>query len=130
MAGKGNAELGHCISAVLGSVLRNPDSSQYHDFKGPLNSVGTLVDFSLIVQYHSHTSHTLVYMERYLQTFHWTKDIVLVFRILKTTLAEGNCQDRDPRELMANQCANEACHYTAAKRRRQVDPERLKRPHQ
>ena len=128
--GKEMRNLGRCISAVLASALRNPDSSQYHDFKSALKCVSALVDFPLIAQYCSHTPDTLVYMERYLQTFHRTKDILLVFRTSKATRAEANRQDRDQRELMANQRANEACHNTAAKRRRQVDQERLERGNQ
>jgi len=80
-----------------------------------------------MAQYRSHTPDTLAYMERYLQTFHQTNAIFLEFCILKATPAEANRQYQDLRELMANQRANEACHNTTAKRRRQVDQERLER---
>jgi len=83
-----------------------------------------------MAQYRSHTPDTLVYMERYLQTFHRTKDIFLEFRTSKATRPEANCQDRDLRELMANQCANEARHNTVAKCHQQVDQERLERANQ
>jgi len=106
------------ISAVLVSTLRNPDSFQYHDFKSTLNCVSALVNLSLMTQYRSDTPDTLVYMERYLQTFHRTKDIVLEFRTSKATHTEASLQDRDLGELMANQCANEARHNSAAKHRR------------
>jgi len=122
--------LGHCISAVLAFALRNPDSSQYHDLKSALKCVSALVDFSLMAQYCSPTSYTLVYMEWYVQTFHQTKHIFLEFRTSKTMCAEANCQDRDLRELMANHHANEAYHNTAAKGRLQVDQERLERGNQ
>jgi len=72
-------KLSRSISAGLASVLGNPDSSQYHDFKTALKCVCTLVDFSLMAQYRSHTPDTLLYMERYLQTFHRTKHIFLEF---------------------------------------------------
>jgi len=75
--GKEMRNLGHGISAVLGSALRNPDSSQYHDFKCALNCVSALVDFFLIAQYRSHTPDTLSYMESPMQTFNRTKDIFL-----------------------------------------------------
>jgi len=100
--------LGCCISALLASALRNLDSSQYHDFKRALKCVSALVDFSLTAQYRGHTPETLVYMERYLQTFDRTKDIRLEFRTSKCTRAAANGQDRDLRELMANQRADEA----------------------
>jgi len=114
----------------MASALRNPQSSQYHYFQSALKCVSALVDFSLRAQYRSHTPDTLVYMERYLQTFRRTKDIFLEFRTSMATRAEANRQDRDLRELMANQRANDACHNTATKRRRQVDQERLERAHQ
>jgi len=88
--GKEMRNLGYCISAVLASALRNPDTSQYHNFKSALKCVSALVDFSLMAQYLSHTPDTLVYMERYLQTFHRTKDIFLEYRTWKATRVEAN----------------------------------------
>ena len=92
-----------------------------------LKCVGTLVDFSLMTQYRSHTPDTLAYMERYLQTFHQTKDIFLEIRTSKSTRAEVNRQDRELRILMGNQIAQEAHHISAAQRRRQADQNRLER---
>jgi len=102
--------LGHCISALLASALRNPDGSQYLHFKSPLKCVSALVDFSLMAQYRSHTPDTLSYMESYLQTFHRTKDIFLEFHTSKATRAQPNCQDQELRELMADQHAKEVRH--------------------
>jgi len=119
--------LNRCILAVLASALRNPHSSKYHDFKSALKCGSTLVDLSLIAQCRSHTPETLVYMERYLQIFQRTKKIFLEFRTSQATRGEANGQDRDLRELMANQHANQARHNTAAKHRWQVDQERLER---
>jgi len=95
-----------------------------------LKCVSELVDLSVMVHYRSHTPDTLVYMERYLQTFHQTKNIFLEFYISKATRAEANRQDRDLWEQMANQRANEGRHNTAAKGRQQVDQERLERTNQ
>jgi len=125
--GKEMRNLGRWISAVLASALPNPDSSQYYNFKSPLKYVSALVDFSLMAQYCSHTPDTLLYRERYLQTFHRTKDMCLEFRTSKAKPAEANRQDCDLRELMANQHANEIRHNSAAKRSRQVDQERVER---
>jgi len=88
--GKEIRNLGRCISAVLASALRNPDSSQYQDFKSALKCVSALVDFTLIPQYRSHTPDTPSYMESYLQRFHRTKDIFLEFRTSKATRAQAN----------------------------------------
>jgi len=108
--GKEMRNLGRCISAVLASAWRNLDSSQHQDFNIALQCVDVLVDFSLMTQYRSHTLDTLANMERYLQTFHQTKDIFLEFRTSKSTRVEVNCQDRELRRLMANQIAQEAHH--------------------
>ena len=91
--GKEIRNLDRCISAVMASTLRNPDSSQHQDFNIVLKCVGTLVDYSLMTQYRSHTPNTLAHMERYLQTFHQTKDIFLEFHTSKSTRAEVTCQD-------------------------------------
>ena len=122
--------LSRCISAVLASALQNPDSSQYHDFQIALKCVSALVDFSLMAQYRSHTPDTLSYLERYLLTFHQTKGIFLEFRTSKDTTAEANCQDRELRELIANERAHEIRRTSAAKRRRQADQARLERVNQ
>jgi len=91
--GKEKRNLGHCISAVLASALRNPNSSQYQDFKSALKCVSVLVDFTLMAQYRSNTPDTLSYIESYLQIFHRIKVICLEFRTSKATRAQANCQD-------------------------------------
>jgi len=125
--GKKMRSLGPGISAIMGSPLRNPDSSQYDDFKGALKCVSSLVDFSLMAQYRSHTPDTLSYRESYLQTFHRTKNIFLEFRTSKATRTRADRQDRELRELIADQRAKEVHHRTVPNRRRQADPERVER---
>jgi len=80
-----------------------------------------------MAQYRCHTPDTLSYMESYLQTFHRTKVIFLEFCISKATRAQANRQDRELRELMADQHAKEVCHRTVANRRRLADQERVER---
>ena len=127
--GQGNEmrNLSRCISAVLASALRNLDSSQYHHFKCPLKCVSALVDFSRMAQCRSHRPDTLSYIESYLQTFHRTKDIFLEFRTSKATRTRADRQDRELRELMADQRAKEVHHRTVANHRRQADQERVER---
>jgi len=124
------SNLGPCISAILACSLRNPDSSRYHDFKSALKCVSALVDLSLMAQYRSHTPARLSYMESYLQTFYRTKDIFLEFRTSKATRTRADRQDRDLRELMADQHAKEVHHRTVANRRRQANQERVERSDQ
>jgi len=118
---------GRCILAIMASALRNPDSSQYQDFKSALKCVTRLVEFTLMAQYHRHTPDTLSYTESYLQTFHRTKDIFLEFRTLMATGTQANRQDHDLRELMANQHAKEVHHRTVANCRLLADQERVER---
>jgi len=125
--GKEIRNLGRGISAVLPSALRNPDSSQYQDFKSTLKCVSVLVDLTLMGQYRSHTPDTLSYMESYLQTFHRTKDTFLEFLNWKATSPEANRQDLELGELMAVQCAKEVHPRTVANRRRLADQERVER---
>jgi len=80
-----------------------------------------------MAQYWSHTPDTLSYMESYQQTFHRTKDIFLEFRTSKATRAQADRQDRELRELMADQRAKAVHHRTVANQRRQADQERVER---
>jgi len=119
--------LDRCISAVLASALRKLDTSQYQDFKSALKCVSVLVDFTLMAQYRSYTPDILSYMESYLQTFHRTKVIFLEFRTSKATRAQATRQDRELRELIADQCTKEVHHRTVANRRLPADQERVER---
>ena len=122
--------LSRCISAVLASALRNPDSSQHHDVQIALKCVSALVDFSLMAQYRSHIPDILSYQERYLVTFDQTKDIFLEVRTSKATHVEANRQDQELWELIANERAHEIRRSSAAKRHRQADQVRLQRVNQ
>ena len=104
------------ISAVLASALRNPDSSQYHNFKIALMGVSTLVDFSHMAQYRSHIPDTLSHMKSYLQTFHQRKEIFLEFCTWKATSTRADHQYRRLRELIADQRPIEVHHRTIANR--------------
>jgi len=125
--GKERPNLNRCITSILASALRNPDRSQYQDFKSPLKCVSALVDFTLMAQYCSHTPDTLSYMESYQQTFHLTKDIFLEFCTSKGTHAQANHQDWELRELMEDQRAKEVHHRPVSNRGRLADQERVER---
>ena len=53
--GKEMRNLGRWISAVFASPLRDPDGSQQLPFKPALQCFCSLIDFSLMAQYRSHT---------------------------------------------------------------------------
>ena len=83
-----------------------------------------------MAQYRSHTGETLTYMEKYLETFHRTKDIFLEFRTSKATRAQANRQDRELRNQMLDQHAVVAPNVSAAKKRRLADDKRQQRINQ
>jgi len=66
-------------------------------------------------------------MESYLQIFHQTKDICLEFRSSKASSAQANLQDRELREVIADQRAKEVRHRSVANRRWLADQERVER---
>jgi hypothetical protein len=128
--GKEMRNLGRCISAVFASSLRNPDSTQQLPFKRALQCVSSLIDFTLMTQYRSHTPETLHYMELYLRTFHRTKDIFLEFRTTKAVRTQAERQDRELRERMANAHRTAVGTGSAAKRRRPAGEVRIERANQ
>src|SRR5918999_6144760 len=118
--------LGKCISAVLASALRNPDRSPQLQFKLALECVASLVDFSLMAQYRSHTEETLQYMDNYLRTFHRKKHIFIEFRTSKSTRTAADKNDKALRNAQ-NERLIGTKGVTAAQRRRLADEDRLER---
>ena len=96
--GKEMRNLGRCLLGVLAVALRQPDSTQVLPFRRALTCVRSLLDFSMIAQYRSHTPETIDYMEQYLDRFHATKDIFLEFRVSKRTRAKVDDQRRELRQ--------------------------------
>ena len=128
--GKEMRNLGRCISAVFASALRNPDGSQQLPFKRALQCVCSLIEFSLMAQYRSHTPETLEYMETYLRTFHRTKDIFLEFCTTKTIRAQAERQDRELRKRIANADRTAGAAGSAPNRPRRMDEARTERANQ
>ena len=88
--GKEMRNQGRCLLGVLALALRQPDSTQVQHFKCALTCFGSLLDFTIMAQYRSHTDETIQYMENNANRFHETKDIFLVFRISKQTQAKAD----------------------------------------
>ena len=70
--GKEMRNLGRCLLGVLAAALAQPDQVQVAPFRRVLVCVRSLLDFSLMAQYRSHTPETLEYMNEYLRKFHAT----------------------------------------------------------
>jgi len=77
--------LGRCLLGVLAVALRQPDCRQVQPFRRALTCVRSLLDFTMMAQYRSHTPETISYMEEYATQFHQTNDILLEFRISQRT---------------------------------------------
>jgi len=82
--------LGCCLLGVLAVALRQPDSTQVQPFRHALTCVRSLLDFTMMAQYQSHTLETISYMEEYATQFHKTKDLSLEFCISKRTQEEAD----------------------------------------
>ena len=94
--GKEMRILGLCLLGVLAVALRQPDSRQVQPIRRALTCVRSLLDFTMMAQYRSHTPETISYMEEYATQFHKTKDSYLEFRISKRTQEKT---DELPKEL-------------------------------
>jgi len=95
--GKEMRNLGRWILGVLAVALRQPQSSPVISSTHGLGCVRALVDFSMMVQYPSHTSDTITYMKYYLDQFHRMKGIFLEFQVTKRTRAKVDKQRREIR---------------------------------
>jgi len=93
--------LGRCLLGVLVVVLRQPDSTQVQPFRRALTCVRSLLDFTMMAQYRSHTPKTISYMEEYVTQFHETKDILLELRICNRTQEKANELRKEPRHQRA-----------------------------
>jgi len=106
--------LGHCLLGVLAVTLRQPDSMQVQPFRRALSCVTSLLDFTMMAQYRSHTPETISYMEEYATQFHKTKDIFLEFRISKRTQENADELRKELRRQRA-QMSSECPHPNGAR---------------
>jgi len=88
--GKEMRNLGGCLLGVLSVALRQPDSTQVQPFRRALTCVRSLLDFTMMTQYRSHTPETISYMEEYMTQFHERQDIIFEFRICKRTQVKAD----------------------------------------
>jgi len=77
--------LGRCLLGILPVALAPPDSTQVQPFRHALSCVRSLLDFTMIAQYRSHTLENISYMEAYETQFNKPKDTLLQFGISKQT---------------------------------------------
>jgi len=124
--GKEIRNLGRCLLGVLAVPLRQPDSTQVQPFRRALTCVRSLLDFTLMAQYRSHTPETISYMEKYATQFHEIKDIFFEFRISKRTQEKAD----QLRKEMRRQRAQMREPVPPSSRRRIRDDDREEENHQ
>src|SRR5687767_14347760 len=73
------------ILPCLAAALRRPGNAVRPQFTAALTCVRSIVDFTLMAQYNSHTEETIGYLRGYLNAFHDSKDIFKEFPIDKVT---------------------------------------------
>jgi len=83
--GKEMRNLVKVLVPSLAAALRRPNNAERIPFVTALRCVRSIVDFTLMAQYRSHSDETLQYMSDFLDDFHKYKDIFLEFRKDKAT---------------------------------------------
>ena len=73
--GKEMRNLVQVILPCFAASLCHPNAAEPPIFTKALTSVRSIVDFTLMSQYTSHTDETIEYLEQYLKAFHDHKDV-------------------------------------------------------
>jgi len=99
-------------------ALRKPHSTQVQPFRLALTCVSSLLDFTMMAQYQSHTSATIDYIEQYMMRFHETlQDIFLEFLVSKQRQAKA---DELGKELLLDR---NQLNQSVAQSKRQLAPD-------
>jgi len=118
--GKEMRNLGRCLLGVLAVALSQPNSTQVQPFRHAFTCVRSLLDFTIMAQYRSHTPETISYIEEYATQFPETKDIFFAFRISKRTQEKAD----DLRKELRRQRAQMRERVPLSQRRRIPDDDR------
>jgi len=74
------------ILPCFAAPLHRPSSVECHIFAKALTCVRSIIDFTLMSQYKSHTDETIQYLEQYLKAFQDHKDVFKEYRKDKSTM--------------------------------------------
>ena len=113
------------ILPCFAAALYRPRTVERPIFAKALTGVRSIVDFTLISQYKSHTDKTIPYLEQYLKAFHDHKDVFKEYQKDKSTMRkvrEVNTRIRSENSEVLNQ--HRLSGATAAKRCRIADEHR------
>jgi hypothetical protein len=83
---------GRIIYPALAAASHNPLTRHQAIFQRVLSFVRSLVYWSLVVQYRTHTTETLNYVPDYLEEFHGSKDVFTTYRTSKATDSLAHAQ--------------------------------------
>ena len=118
-------EMRNLVKVILpcfAASLCHPNAAERPIFTKALTCVRSIVDFTLMSQYTSHTDETIEYLEQYLKAFHDHKDVFKEYRRDKSTarkVREVTARIRGENTEILNQ--HRLAGATAAKRRRIAD---------
>ena len=113
------------VLPCFAASLCRPNAVERPIFTQALTCVRSIVDFTLMSQYKSHTDETIQYLEPYLKDFHDHKDIFQEYRKDKSTtrkVREVTTRIRGENSKVFNQ--HHLSGATAAKRHRIADEQR------
>ena len=123
--GKEMRNLVKVILPCFAASLSRPSAAERPIFTKALTCVRSIVDFTLMSRYISHTDETIQYLEQYLNAFHNHKDVFKEYRKDKSTIRkvrEVTTRIRGENSEVLNQ--HRLSGATAAKRRRIADEQR------
>jgi hypothetical protein len=123
--GKEMRNLVKVILPCFAASLRRPSAAERPVFTKALTCVRSIVDFTLMSQYTSHTDETIQYLEQFLKAFHDHKDVFKEYRRDKSTIRkvrEVSTRIRGENTEVLNQ--HRLSGVTAAQRRRIADEQR------
>ena len=123
--GKEMRNLVKVILPCFAASLCRTNAAERPIFAKALTCVQSIVDFTLMSQYTSHTDETIEYLEPYLKVFHDHEDIFKEYRRDKSTarkVREVTARIRGKNSEILNQ--HLLAEATAAKRRRIADKQR------
>jgi len=86
---------GRIVYPALAAALHDALPRHRAIFHRALTCVRSLVDWSLVVQYRTHTTKTLNYLADYLQEFQATKDVFTTYRTSKATDSIAHARMKD-----------------------------------
>ncbi|KAG0639401.1 hypothetical protein HOY80DRAFT_1074395 [Tuber brumale] len=123
--GKERRNLVRVLLPCFAATLCRLSTTEHLIFTQAITCVRSIIDFTLMAQYRSHTEETIQYLERYLKAFHDHKDVFKEYRKNKSTalkVREVTARIRSTYHEVLNQ--HRLSGLTVTQRRRIADEQR------